>query len=165
MKNNTETKTTSTENVTISRAQYEELLAKLSEAQANLKEAQSNNDGLKSRVEWLEQVLKISNKNRFGAKSEKLKEQLIEGMANLFDEAEATQAVEEHQQQQEESTVVPEHVRRKRRKAEDIIANLPEDTPTEIIEHYLPADETKCPKCGSQMEIIGKHEYKHIVIM
>ena len=70
MKNNAETKTTSTENITISRAEYEELLAKLSkaqasleESQANLKEAQSNNDGLKSRVEWLEQVLKISNKN------------------------------------------------------------------------------------------------------
>lgn len=165
MKNNTETKTTSTENVTISRAQYEELLAKLSEAQANLKEAQSNNDGLKSRVEWLEQVLKISNKNRFGAKSEKLNELLVAEMPNIFDEAEAIKAVEEHQEQQKESTVVPEHFRRKRRKAEDIIATLPEDTPTEIIEHYLPEDETKCPKCGTQMEIIGKQEYKHIVIV
>lgn len=165
MEKYTETKTTSTENIIISRAEYEELLAKLSEAQASLKEAQSSNDGLKSRVEWLEQVLKISNKYRFGAKSEKVKEQLVEGMANLFDEAEATQAVEEHLAQQEASTVVPEHIRLKRRKAEDVIANLPEDTPAEIIEHYLPEDETKCPKCGNQMEIIGKQEYKHIVIV
>lgn len=48
-------------------------------------------------------MLKISNKYRFGAKSEKVKEQLVKGMANLFDEAEATQAVEEHLAQQEAS--------------------------------------------------------------
>lgn len=51
MENYTATKTTSTENIIISRAEYEELLAKLSEAKASLKEAQSSNDGLKSRVE------------------------------------------------------------------------------------------------------------------
>ena len=33
---------------------------------------------------------------------------------------------------------------------------LPEGTATEVIEHYLPQDEQNCPKCGAEMEIIGK---------
>lgn len=42
---------------------------------------------------------------------------------------------------------------------------LPEGTATEVIEHYLPQDEHNCPKCGAEMEIIGKKEYKSLVII
>lgn len=42
---------------------------------------------------------------------------------------------------------------------------LPEGTATEVIEHYLPQDEQNCPKCGAEMEIIGKKEYKSLVII
>ena len=95
MENITELKTTGTENDTVSRAQYEELLAKFSEAQSNLKEAQSSNESLKARVEWLEQVIKSANKNRYGAKSEKITGDISELMKSLFNEAEVVTAVSE----------------------------------------------------------------------
>ena len=167
MGNNIELKTASTENVTISRAQYEKFLAVealLSKTETSLKEAQSSNDDLKARVEWLEQVLKGANKARFGSKSEKLSGEIIAGMDSLFDEAEVIQAIEENVAEEDE-TVVEEHTRSKRRSKDDILNNLPEDTPVDVYEHYLDEKETICPKCGEQMEIIGKKEYKHLVII
>lgn len=166
MDTNKETKTTSADEVILSRAQYEELLAKLSTAQASLQEAQSDNRNLKSRLEWLEHVLRSANRARFGSKSERLHSETVAGMESLFDEAEATQYVEEeHSRTEAEGTVVKEHVRRKRTSAEDLINNLPPDTPKDIYEHFLEGDAAKCPNCGAEMEIIGSKEQKHLVII
>ena len=160
-KNDFTNNTTSTDNVVISRAQYEEFLA----LQAKLKSTESTNNMLQSRVNCLEQMLACYRKNTYGSKSEKISKELEEQMGSLFDEAETIKEMEEEAAKEAEETVdVKEHTRKKHPKT-SIWDKLPEGTTTEVIEHYLPQDEQNCPKCGAEMEIIGKKEYKSLVII
>ena len=82
--NFTNKNTTSTDSVTISRAQYEQLMS-----------LQSMNNMLKSRANQLEQVLDLFKRNDFGSKSEKTNKDLQEQIGRLFDEAELIQNAEQ----------------------------------------------------------------------
>lgn len=162
MKNNnlTNQTTTNTDSVTISRVQYEKFMA----LEAALKNTQNTNDMLQSRVNWLEQILGVLRKNKYGSKSEKISEDLLERMGRLFDEPEVIELSEQEEQTEEQSVEVKAHVRNKKAKS-NIWDNLPEGTATEVVEHYLPQEEQHCPNCGTEMEIIGKKEYRSLVII
>lgn len=155
--NSSNTNTTSTDSVTISRAQYEKFLA----LEAALQNTQSTNSMLQSRVNWLEQVLDLFKRNDFGSKSEKTNKDLQEEIGRLFDEAELIQNVE---QEAAETVEVKNHVRQKKAKT-SIWDHLPEGTTKEIVEHYLTPENALCPKCGSTMDIIGKKEYRTLIII
>ena len=154
--NSSNTTTTSTDSVTISRAQYEKFLA----LEAALQNTQSTNNMLQSRVNWLEQVLDLFKRNDFGSKSEKISKDMQEQIGRLFDEAELIQNVEK----EAAATVeVKSHARQKKAKT-SIWEHLPEGTTKELVEHYLTAENALCPKCGTPMEIIGKKEYRTLII-
>lgn len=148
--NSSNTTTTSTDSVTISHAQYEQLMS-----------LQSMNNMLQSRVNWLEQVLDLFKRNDFGSKSEKANKDLQEQIGRLFDEAELIQNVEK---EAAETVDVKSHVRQKKAKT-SIWDHLPEGTAKELVEHYLTAENALCPKCGTPMEIIGKKEYRTLIIV
>lgn len=155
--NSSNTTTTSTDSVTISRAQYEKFLA----LEAALQNTQSTNNMLQSRVNWLEQVLDLFKRNDFGSKSEKISKDMQEQIGRLFDEAELIQNVEK----EAAATVeVKSHARQKKAKT-SIWEHLPEGTTKELVEHYLTAENALCPKCGTPMEIIGKKEYRTLIIV
>ena len=42
---------------------------------------------------------------------------------------------------------------------------MPENVTTEVVEHFLNDEESLCPECGSQMQIIGKEIRKTLVII
>jgi len=133
---NEETRTTET--VTISRAEYEELTA-----------AKSQVAELSQQVQYLLERMRLAGKKQFGASSEQSKYDAPEQLS-LFNEAEFFA---------DESSVEPElveieiHYRKKRSETKD---SLPEDLPVETTEHYLPENEQSCPKCGELLHIIGK---------
>ena len=130
--NSSNTTTTSTDSVTISRAQYEKFLA----LEATLQNTQSTNNMLQSRVNWLEQVLDLFKRNDFGSKSEKISKDMQEQIGRLFDEAELIQNVEK----EAAATVeVKSHARQKKAKT-SIWEHLPEGTTKELVEHYLTAE-------------------------
>ena len=161
-KNNlTNETTTNTDSITISRVQYEKFLA----LEAALKNTQNSNNLLQSRVNWLEQILGLLRKNTYGSKSEKISEELLERMGRLFDEPEVIKLSEEEEPEEEKQAVeVKTHVRTKKTKS-NIWDKLPEGTVTEVVEHFLPEAEQVCPNCGAEMEVIGKKEYKTLVII
>lgn len=136
------------EMVSITRAEYEEL-----------KELKSQNEKLSRQVEWLLERLRLGQKKRFGASSEKLEEELSEGQLSLlFNEAEAYAAPEEP-----EKTTVAEHTRSKR--SSRLEEALPEGVPVEVVEHRLSEEERECPACGETMEEIGKEVRRTLVII
>lgn len=129
--------------------------------EAALQNTQSTNNMLQSRVNWLEQVLDLFKRNDFGSQSEKTNKELQEQIGRLFDEAELIQNVEK----EAAATVeVKSHVRQKKAKT-SIWDHLPEGTTKELVEHYLTAENALCPKCDSPMEIIGKKEYRTLIIV
>ena len=163
MKNNniSNATTTNTDCITISRVQYEKFLA----LEAALKNTQNTNDMLQSRVNWLEQILGVLRQNNHGSKSEKISEELLERMGRLFDEPEVIKLSEEEEPEEEKQAVeVKAHIRTKKAKS-NIWDKLPEGTATEVVEHFLPEAEQVCPNCGTEMEVIGKKEYKTMVII
>ena len=78
MKNETKTTTSSTEMVTISRAEYERFQAQGERISA-----------LEKQVEQLMEAIRLSRKKQFGSSSEKLGEDAYEQLSLLFNEAEA----------------------------------------------------------------------------
>lgn len=148
--------TTSTDNVVISRAQYEELVAKSRQAEF-----------YQTEVARLEHLLQLLRAKKYGPKSEKLPSTEMVELIRLFDEAEATQFAQEEEakaeEQEPETITVKEHKRAKRPK-KNILDSLPEGTEVQTEEHYLTEDGTQCPKCGSDLEIVGKKEVKRLII-
>lgn len=122
------------ETVTISREEYE--------AQ------QTRIEKLEQQITLLTEALRLAQHKRFGASSEKSDEAVMEQLSFLFNEAEAFSAPEE-----DNVIVVPEHKRHK--KHEYTLDSIPEDVPTEIIEHTLEGEELVCPQCGDTMTEIG----------
>ena len=99
MKKTDSFQTSNPETVTISRAEYEEL-------QAQSKRVSE----LESRVDVLMEALRLAQRKRFGASSEKSEDTLSEQLSFLFNEAE----VFAKEQDKEDVTVVAAHKRHKK---------------------------------------------------
>lgn len=137
MKNDMPVKTRTTESETVSRAKYEKL--------------QQEIEWLTNRNRWLEEQLKVLNKNHFGSKHESASEEVI-GQMVLFDEAESYAYLEELKKQKEQ---VPAYERRAKKDRVFLLDTLPKDAEVEVIVHELPEEERNCPVCGTIMEPIG----------
>lgn len=161
----------STEEIKISRAEYEKFL-KMEEL---FKQSQQQINALQSELNWVRGILNAFKRARFGASSEKLSKEFHEQLPLLFNEPEFYAGVEEILQDKAEEAenaeateagiIVKEHVRQPKRKPDDnILDNLPADTKIETREYYLDEDGNICPECGSDMEIIGVKEHRSLVI-
>lgn len=133
------------EMITISRREYEA-------QQQRIKE-------LEQQVSLLIEAIRLSRSKRFGASSEKTEDESAEQLSFLFNEAE----VYAEKTAEEPTTAVTAYKRRK--KQEYTLDNLPEGTPTELVEHRLKGDDLVCPKCGDTMTEIGKEVVKTLKII
>ena len=138
MKNEVISDTRTTEMVTISRAEYEEL---------------------KAQNQWLMEQLRLARKKQFGASSEKASEDVMEQLSLLFDEAEVY-ASEEQTEEPAPAVEVRSHTRKKSGSVKDVV---PKDIPVQVVEHGLPEEDLACPQCGSQMAVIGKEIRESLV--
>lgn len=147
MKMMTQTGTSDTEMMTISRAEYDALCA-----------LRRENERLSQQVDWLMEQMRLARKKTFGASSEKSHEELSGQITMLFDEPEVHLEIES-----KESTSVAGYTRKKRAGSVDEI--LPENVPVEVVEHRLPQSELFCPQCGTAMTEIGKDVRRSLVIV
>lgn len=131
------TTTSNAETETVSRAEYDALLAENKELSRNLKYVMEQMNLLKKKV--------------FGASSEKASVLDLDQMSLFFNELEAISAMPA-----QENTPVAAHTRKK--KATTLEEILPEGIPEEVIEHSLSEKERECPVCGEEMQVIGKEE-------
>ena len=151
MKNDEMTTTTrTTEMVTISSAEYD-----------RLNRLEKENEWLNGRVRWLEEQLKVLNKNHFGSKHETASEEVIGQMSMLFDEPEVYAHLEEIQQ---ETTTVPE-AKSAKKKRTFVLDKLPENVEVTVTMHELSEDERTCPVCGSVMEPVGEEVVRTLEIV
>ena len=143
MKKTDNFQTSNAEMVTISRAEYEEKNARLASQDERISH-------LESQISVLTEALRLAQYKRFGASSEKSEETLMEQLSWLFNEAEV---FAETRTEDESVTEVAAHTRHK--KHEYTLDSIPEDIPTERIEHRLEGEELVCPQCGETMTEIG----------
>lgn len=140
MKKTDSFQTSTPETVTISRAEYEEL------------QAQSRRvSELEGRMNVLMEALRLAQRKRFGASSEKSEDTLSEQLSFLFNEAEV---FAEEQRNKEDVTVVAAHKRHK--KHEYTLDKIPEDVPVEQVEHRLEGQELVCPQCGGELLFVDE---------
>lgn len=132
------------ETVTISRAEYEAL--------------KEQNAELSQQVQWLMEQMRLAKKRMFGASSEKARAEVEEQLSLLFNEAEVHADIEQH-----EAVKVAGHVRKRASGIQK--DNLPEDVPTEAVNHDLSEDKRVCPNCGTTMEKIGQEVRRTLVII
>ncbi len=147
MKNDIPVATRTTESVTISRAEYEKL--------------KQDNEWLSSRNQWLEEQLKILSRNHYGSKHETASEEVI-GQMMLFDEPEVYAYLEELKKQK---VSVAEHERVIKAERVFLLDQLPKDAEIEVELHELPAEERRCPVCGTEMEAIGTEVVRTLEII
>jgi len=146
--------TSNQEMVTISRAEYENYQAQ----EAHISAQDGRIAKLEQQVSVLTEALRLSRHKQFGASSEKSEEALTEQLSFLFNEAEVFAAPEE----EDSVVVVPEHKRHK--KHEYTLESIPEDVPTEVVEHTLEGKDLVCPQCGDTMTEIGVEVVKKLKI-
>ncbi len=141
MDNKTNFSTSSTEMVTISRAEYDADKAYISE--------------LEQQNRWLMEQMKLLKQKQFGSASEKASGEVMEQLSLLFDEVEVNVYM-----QQKEKTAVKAHTRKNNSGSiQDII---PKDIPVEEIIHELPEDQRMCPQCGVEMVVIGTEVHESL---
>ena len=143
MKSTNNFQTSNPETVTVSRAEYEEKNAKLAAQDERIAE-------LEQQVSVLMEALRLARHKQFGASSEKISEDAMEQLSFLFNEAEVC-AEEESEEQP-----APAPSRKQRKKHSFTLENIPEGTPTEVVEHRLEGEDLVCPECGDTMTEIGK---------
>lgn len=122
------------ETVTISREEYNKLIAQ--------------NKELSQKVLWLMETINLNNKKMFGSSSEKTVEE-ESAQLSIFNEAEEIANIKRPEPELEE---VKSHYRKKRTKKD----RLPGDLPVEIIEYRLNEEELDCPNCGEELHEMGK---------
>lgn len=133
----------SSETVTITKAEYE-----------SLKELKEHYTQLESELNWLKEQLQINKKKTFGSSSERI-EQLFEQMTLFFNEAEAFEDTENRN-----TEITVEQYKRKQKSG--CFDKLPENVETYVVEHELSDEDKKCPRCGEEMEVIGKKVTKYL---
>ena len=149
MSNEKRNTTSNTEMVTISREEYE----KLQSQQGYISELEQQN-------QWLMEQLRLAQRRQFGSRSEKASNEVLEQMSLLFDEAEATSAIEKAEEKSAPVTEVKAHQRKKSGSVRGIVSK---DIPVKVVPHGLSEEETVCPQCGDQMEVIGKEVRETLV--
>ncbi len=147
MKKTELTETSNQETVTVSRVEYEEQQRRIAK--------------LEQQVSVLTEALRLSRHKQFGTSSEKTNEEVMEQLSFLFNEAEV---FAEAKAESENVVVVPEHKRHKKHEYTLDEANLPENTPTEVVEHTLEGEALECPQCGDTMTDIGVEVVKKLKI-
>ena len=147
MENERKSTGTTAETVTISRAEYEEL-----------KSLKEQNAELSQQVQWLMEQMRLAKKRIFGASSEKARAEVEEQLSLMFNEAEVHADIE-----RQETVTVAAHVRKK--VSDERKDRLPENLPTEVVDHGLPEDKRICPDCGTVMREIGKEVRRSLVII
>jgi len=121
------------ETITISREEYNNLIAQ--------------NKEMAQKLQWLMETIKLNNRKMFGSSSEKTEEESAQ--LSIFNEAEEIANIRKPEPELEE---VKSHYRKKRTKKD----RLPEDLPVEIVEYRLNEDEQNCPNCGEELHEMGK---------
>lgn len=147
--------TSNPEMVTISRAEYEVFLGQ----RQQLLTQNEHIAELEQKVDILMGALRLARQKKFGASSEKMSEDAMEQLSFLFNEAE----VYAEAKTEEEPVVVAAHKRNK--KHEYTLDNLPDNIPTEVVEHRLEGEKLVCPECGDTMTEIGKEVVKKMKII
>lgn len=105
------------------------------------------------------EALRLAQRKRFGASSEKREDTLSEQLSFLFNEAEAFA----EEQNKEDVTVAAAYKRHK--KHEYTLDKIPEDVPVEQIEHRLEGQKLVCPQCGGELREIGKEVVNKLKII
>lgn len=136
----------SEEMVTISRAEYEALQAKLSTKEEELTAALLKN-------QWLLEQLRLNRKKQYGPSSEQLDQLVFEQFGRVFNETEAWSA-----DVGKKETQVKAHTRKPRSGSMEEV--VPEGTPVEVVEHR--PEDRSCPECGSEMVEIGREVRQRI---
>lgn len=110
---------------------------------------ETKNAALEEENAELKQQLSNLKKLVYGQKSEKT-EIILEGgeQMSIFNEAEEN--ANKEVREREKDVIVPEHKRKSKRTHEETFENLP----VEEIVHEV--EDRNCPKCGKQMETVGK---------
>ena len=129
----------SEEMITISRAEYEALQAKLSTKEEELTAALLKN-------QWLLEQLRLNRKKQYGPSSEQLDQLVFEQFGRVFNETEA--GVPALGRKRPRSRPIPGSL------APAVWRRLSRRTPVEVVEHR--PEDRSCPKCGSEMVEIGK---------
>lgn len=142
----------SDEQIVVSRAEYESLLA--------------TNARLAQAVQNLEEQLRLARKQRFGSKSEQSKyddgsEQL--GMELLFNEVEFYADHTDPADTVEPEVTVVKAPKQKKHATNDV--KLPENIETEVVIRDIPKSERVCPQCGEQMRWIGEDVVRRLKIV
>ena len=144
----------SEEMVTISRAEYEALQAKLHAQNQELVKKNQELEGKSQELvaallknQWLLEQLRLNRKKQYGSSSEQLDQLVFEQFGRVFNEAEAWCSGVGKKE-----TQVKAHTRKPRSGSLDEVA--PEGTPVEVVEHR--PENRSCPKCNSEMVEIGK---------
>ena len=140
--------------MTISRAEYEALQAKLHAQNQELVKKNQELEGKSQELvaallknQWLLEQLRLNRKKQYGPSSEQLDQLVFEQFGRVFNEAEAWCAGVGKKE-----TQVKAHTRKPRSGSMEEV--VPEGTPVEVVEHR--PEDRSCPKCGSEMVEIGK---------
>jgi Transposase and inactivated derivatives len=107
---------------------------------------------LRAQNQWLLYQLKIAQRQRFGASSEK--NELVDGeQLSLFNEAEVEANLVAVEPELKDITAY------RRRKAGQVgLSRLPKDLPIEIVLHELPPNEQSCSECGNPLHVMAHEE-------
>ena len=138
------------EMVTISRAEYEAMQAKLTMQNKQLEAKSAELAQALLQNQWLTEQLLVKKRKLFGSSSEVLDQMVMEQFAHLFNEAECWDAAGR------KPAVKAEKKPRKRRNSGSVQDIIPEGTPVDVVEHRLPEEERICGVCGNEMVEIGK---------
>lgn len=118
------------------------------------KQLYSRSEGMQSQIEYLEEMVKLLQRNRFGAKNEQIAHP---SLVPLFPEIE--DKIEDNKSDNTEETEVSGHTRKKNKK------ELPESLPREDIYCDLDEAQKACPCCKDNMSIIKENfsEKLHVI--
>ena len=139
------------EMVTISRAEYEAMQAKLTTQNKQLEAKSAELAQALLQNQWLTEQLLVKKRKLFGSSSEVLDQMVMEQFAHLFNEAECWDAAGR------KPAVKTEKKPRKRRNSGSVQDIIPEGTPVEVVEHRLPEEERICGVCGKEMVEFALH--------
>ena len=133
-------------------SQIAEKESQIAEQETKLAEQKDQIVKLEKELAIADEKLRLAIARMFGRKSEHVAKDgdLGEQLMFVMDEPEFFADKEE---KPKETVTVKAYQRKKSGSVLDIV---PDNTPVEIIEHKLEGNELLCPKCRTEMEIIGK---------